>query len=129
MDLKNKLIKVISGKGKKNRVVPLNNKIYRLLKKYLSIRNRTSDQFFTTNKSQSLSPVYVNMHLKKATEKLKWSKHITAHILRHSFASALVKENAPLPAIQSLLGHSDLRVTSIYIHQNLEQLQDAVNLI
>jgi integrase/recombinase XerD len=67
--------------------------------------------------------------LKDSIEKLGWTKHVTAHILRHSFASTLVRNNASLPAVQSILGHSDLRVTSRYIHQNLEQLRDAVNLI
>ncbi len=54
---------------------------------------------------------------------------VTAHILRHSFASILVRNNAPLADVQALLGHSDLRVTSRYIHQDLNQLKDTVDLL
>ena len=71
----------------------------------------------------------INRYLKLTTKKLGWTKHVTAHILRHSFASTLVRNNASLPAVQNLLGHSDLRVTSRYIHQDLGQLQAAVNLM
>ncbi len=76
-----------------------------------------------------LSRQTINHELSEATTRLNWTKHVTAHILRHSFASTLVRNNASLPAVQSLFGHSDLRVTSRYIHQDLGQLQAAVNLI
>lgn len=67
--------------------------------------------------------------LHMAKDSLNWEKNISAHILRHSFASNLILQNAPLPAVQKLLGHSDLRVTSRYIHQDLRQLEEAVNLL
>ena len=125
------LIQVIEGKGKKNRIVPINPTLLEDLKTYLASErpNVKSQYFFATQKTGRLSPYYINKHLKEATDALGWDKHITAHILRHSFASALVAKNAPLASIQKLLGHSDLRVTSVYIHQNVEQLQEAVNLI
>lgn len=131
VDLDNELILVIGGKGNKNRTIPISKNLINILIDYSdNLRPNTySDFFFATDKSGSLSPYYINFHLKATIKKLGWKKHVTAHILRHSFASALVKNNASLPALQSLLGHSDLRVTSIYIHQNIDQLKDAVNLI
>lgn len=56
-------------------------------------------------------------------------KHITSHILRHSFASRLVQNNVHVAIIQRLLGHSDVRTTSIYMHADQTELLDAVNYI
>ena len=131
VDLENKLIKVRHGKGNKDRSIPINAKLLEELTNYLSEHRPkvTSKQFFATSKTGSLSRQTINHELDLTTTKLGWSKHVTAHILRHSFATALVQNNAPLPAIQKLMGHSDLRVTSRYIHQNMDQLHQAVNLI
>lgn len=56
-------------------------------------------------------------------------KGVSAHILRHSFASSMIRANVPLPYLQKLLGHADLRVTSLYIHQDIEELRFAVEKI
>lgn len=125
------VIKVIAGKGNKDRTVPVNTKLKKILLAYeKNLRPATtSERYFCTPRTGKLSPQYINRCLNETTEKLGWKKHVSAHILRHSFASTLVRNKASLPAVQSLLGHSDLRVTSRYIHQDLEQLQDAVNLM
>ena len=131
IDLEARLLKVIAGKGNKDRTIPINDKLEIVLRKYLLEQEpkNESERFFATKKTGKLSPIYINFHLQRTTEKLGWKKSVTAHILRHSFASNLVRKNASLPAIQALLGHSDLRVTSRYIHQNLTDLKDTVNLI
>jgi integrase/recombinase XerD len=131
VDLKNKVIKVRKGKGNKDRSIPINDKLHQELTTYLKDHRPlvSSERFFATSKTGTLSRQTINHELEVATTKLGWSKHVTAHILRHSFASSLVRNNAPLPAVQKLLGHSDLRVTSRYIHQNMDQLHQAVNLI
>lgn len=125
------LIKVRQGKGNKDRTVPINDKLLEILKEYKdSCRTEVdTDRFFATAKTGKLSPQSINRCLHQATEKLNWSKQVTAHVLRHSFASRLVKNKVDLPALQRILGHSDLRVTSMYIHQNLDQLKDAVSLM
>ena len=124
-------IQVRHGKGNKDRTVPMNGKLKAILVNYLkTIRPSTpSKKFFATKRTGALSDQSINRYLKMTTKKLGWTKHVTAHILRHSFASTLVRNNASLPAVQNLLGHSDLRVTSRYIHQDLGQLQAAVNLM
>lgn len=131
VNLESGLIRVRAGKGNKDRTVPISGKLKAVLERYLEqTRNAAdSDRFFATRKTGKLSPVHINRCLQEATERLGWRKHVTAHILRHSFASNLVRNRASLPAVQSLLGHSDLRVTSRYIHQNLDELKGAVNLI
>lgn len=129
VDLEKKVIHVVAGKGKKDRLVPISKKLSPLLEKYLACERVDSDSslFFCTKKTGKLSSVYVNRILADAVQKLGWEKKVTAHILRHSFASHLVKKNVNLVQIQKLLGHSSLRVTSIYTHSNLEDLSEAVN--
>lgn len=129
VDLENKLIFVENGKGGKSRQIPINKGLYSYLDHYIN-KDRPdvdTENFFALERSGSLSPQYINRILKETTKKLGWKKHITAHVMRHSFASNLVRSEVALPAVQKLLGHSDLRVTSLYIHQNLDELQDAVN--
>ncbi|MCM3081925.1 tyrosine-type recombinase/integrase [Brevibacillus invocatus] len=129
VDLDNKVIHVVAGKGNKDRLVPISSALLPLLQQYVAHERveTPSPYFFATKKTGKVSPVYVNHHLGKATKALGWKKHVTAHILRHSFASQLVKKDVGLVQIQKLLGHSSLKVTSVYTHSNLEQLTQAVN--
>lgn len=129
VNMEKKIIYVIGGKGDKDRVIPICDKLYNKLIDYIeNIRPVViSKNFFCTKKTGKLSQQYINVILQRATKSLGWEKNISAHILRHSFASNLIFHNVSLPAVQKLLGHSDLRVTSRYIHQDLKQLEDAVN--
>lgn len=129
LDFKERMIHVRQGKGKKDRVVPMNTKLYDLLLDYKdNWRDAyTSDYFFGTRKTGSISYPHVNSIIRNAAKKAGIKKQVSCHILRHSFASALVKKNVGLVQIQKLLGHESLAVTSIYTHINVEALSDAVN--
>lgn len=131
VNLNERSIYVISGKGNKDRVIPISNKLNDLLENYINnIRpDVDTDNFFCTKKTGKLSPQYVNRELHITTDKLGWRKVVTAHIIRHSFASNLISNKASLSCVQKLLGHSDLRVTSKYIHQDIRELEDTVNLL
>ncbi|WP_419877953.1 tyrosine-type recombinase/integrase [Brevibacillus centrosporus] len=131
VDLDKQRIHVVAGKGNKDRTVPISDKLLPVLVDYVQHQrpNVESDYFFATSKTGMLSPVYVNRVLGETVEKLGWKKKVTAHILRHSFASQLVKKEVNLVKIQKLLGHSSLKVTSIYTHSNMEELSEAVNVL
>lgn len=131
IDMNNRLIHIVDGKGKKDRKIPISQKLYTIIKYYLeNIRpNIDSKRLFCTKRTGSLSSQYINSTLKKAQETMGLERRVSAHILRHSFASSMIKANVPLPYLQKLLGHADLRVTSLYIHQNIEELRKAVELI
>ncbi len=131
VDLDKGLVQVRCGKGKKDRTVPINSQLHEVLANYKkTIRPSVqSHRFFATAKTGQLSDQHINRCLKNTSKKLGWKEMVTAHILRHSFASILVKNKAPLADVQALLGHSDLRVTSRYIHQDLNQLKDTVDLL
>ncbi|MFP3389005.1 tyrosine-type recombinase/integrase [Brevibacillus sp. SIMBA_040] len=129
VDLEKKVIHVVAGKGNKDRLIPISQRLLPVLKDYIQHKrpNTGSVLFFCTKKSGMLSPVYVNRGISEAVNKLGWKKKVTAHILRHSFASQLVKNDVNLVQIQKLLGHSSLKVTSIYTHTDLDQLTEAIN--
>lgn len=131
VDISNNVIHVIEGKGGKNRDIPISKKLNERLTDYLcSYRcNIESDYFFSTQVSGSVTPRYVNYVISNTVKKLGWNKKVSAHTLRHSFASNLVKHNVSLVKIQKLLGHSNLKVTSIYTHSSIDELKDAVNLL
>ncbi|MCD5324111.1 MULTISPECIES: tyrosine-type recombinase/integrase [Pontibacillus] len=129
VDLKGNLIHVIAGKGNKDRVVPISKKLKPYLVEYLDEwRQPTpSEYFFATKKTGKLSPSYINYVLAETSQKLKWEKTVTAHILRHTFASHLVAKNVNTANISKLLGHADVRTTSVYMHSDMKNLQEAVN--
>lgn len=131
LDMNNRLIFIENGKGNKDRTIPVSKKLYAILDNYLeNIRpSIKSDRLFCTARSGALSPQYINVILTEAQEPLNFERKVTPHILRHSFASMMIKANVPLPYLQKLLGHADLRVTSLYIHQDMQELRDAVEMI
>jgi integrase/recombinase XerD len=131
VDMEKKVILVREGKGKKSRIIPISKKLHFHLVNYLSnVRPKVeNNRFFATKKTGSLSDQHVNGIIRGATEKLGWNKNVTCHILRHSFASNLIKHDVNLVKVQKLLGHSSLKTTSIYTHSNLEELAKAVNIL
>lgn len=122
---------VRNGKGGKNRTVPLNQHLQKDLKEYLENHRPFTNSlyFFALKKSGTVSEQYVNRKLKEASKKAGIGKHVTSHILRHSFASYLVFKQTHVVVIQKLLGHSSLKTTSLYLHVQQDDLIDAVNRI
>lgn len=131
VDLEEKIIHVIEGKGSKDRDIPINRHLLEILKNYLhNYRPKVdSDYFFATKKTGMLSAPYVNRIINDTVKKLNWKKHVSAHILRHSFASNLIKNGVSLVYVQKLLGHSNLKVTSIYTHSSMDELDKSVNVL
>lgn len=130
LDLENDLIYVIEGKGKKDRTIPLSQTLKPYLIDYVQNWrvSTSSNRFFVTKKTDGLSPQYINRVLRDTTKKLGWGR-ITCHVMRHTFASNLVAKNVNIVKISKLLGHADVRTTSIYTHSNQKDLSDAVNLL
>jgi integrase/recombinase XerD len=132
VDLENNILHIIGGKGNKDRDIPISLKLHKILTNYLKNVRRPevkTDRFFTTNKTGRVSNNYVNGCIRNAVIKLDWDKEISAHNLRHSFSSNLLEKGASVVSIQKLLGHSNLAVTTRYLHQDKSVLKDAVNLL
>jgi site-specific recombinase XerD len=128
IDFASNVILVKSGKGNKDRSIPMNSKLRTILMDYLQEwRNgMDTDRLFCT-KSGGICPAYINRKLKVYAKEAGMTKHLTAHILRHSFASNLLKNGVDILRIQKLLGHSSIKTTSIYTHTNIVDLGLAVN--
>lgn len=131
VDLDNLVIHVINGKGGKDRDVPISAALVPYLVDYLENwrPNVSSNKFLATEKTGSITHQTINKAFHQTTYKLGWEKKVTCHILRHTFASKLVANDVHVSKISKLLGHADVRTTSIYMHSSTEELQEAVNLL
>ena len=129
VDFHSEKINVIKGKGNKDRVIPMASELKKLLEEYLEeIRPDTeSEKLFASYQSGSMSHQFFNRKIGEAVEKLGWKKDVSAHVLRHSFASRLVEKDVSVEKIRRLLGHSSLRMTNVYLSTNPEALRDAVD--
>jgi integrase/recombinase XerD len=132
LDFENDVIHFLSSKGNKDYDVPLSSKLRQALLDYLeNVRPEVgTDYVFATERSGSLSRVYYNRELKQAVKEAGISKEITAHCIRHSTAVRLCREQSvDLATVRDLLNHESLKTTSIYLHSDLDQMQNALEAI
>ncbi len=117
------------GKGRKERVIPTGEESIRLLTRYLGevrplfCENLNVQNVFVTKRESGLSRQRLWQIIKQYTTKAGILKNVTPHTLRHSFASHLLQNGAPLRVIQEILGHADIATTQIYTHVNPERLK------
>ena len=126
-DLSARTLKVI-GKRNKERILPLLSTVLETIKKYLIKRKelqsiKDEPYLFLTKKGikiyETLVYRVINEYFGIASTKVKKSPHI----LRHSFATHLLKQGADINAIKELLGHSSLAATQIYTHSSIAELK------
>ena len=123
MDLKSNNI-YIFGKGSKERIMCLaNEKLLLLIDDYLEIRN-SNNQFLFVNK---LGNVYSEQSIRNMVDTYAKAAgvelHITPHMFRHTFATALLDEDVNIRYIQQLLGHSSIVTTQIYTHISTNKIR------
>ena len=114
---------IVTGKGNKERAVPLNKILIKYFKNYMSlirshqdIETGHEDFVFLNNRGKQLTRMMIFTIVKKHTEKAGIKKNISPHTFRHSFASHLLQGGADLRAIQTMLGHESISTTEIYMH-------------
>ncbi|HWQ31065.1 MAG TPA: tyrosine-type recombinase/integrase [Negativicutes bacterium] len=131
VDLEKDELHVKETKTGEDRTVPINARLKKVLEDYLSdgrIDYRT-DYFFSNYPKGRVSAQGINKQLRNAKAKAGINKDITAHSMRHSFASNLVQRNVDIVTLRNLLGHKSIRTTSIYCHTSLEELEEAINVL
>lgn len=130
---------VVRWKWRKVRVVYLTKKSADLIKKYLDVRNDTLSPLFIRHNIKKenidgfddeklrLSRFFITTMIKKYALKAFILKDISAHTLRHSFATTLLSNWADLRAIQEMLWHSSITTTQVYTHVTNKKLKDVHN--
>ncbi|MEO7651603.1 MAG: tyrosine-type recombinase/integrase [Bryobacteraceae bacterium] len=129
IDSKRMLIHIRQGKGGKDRDVPLSPGLLETLREYYRwMRPKTYLFPGTVNGSRADKPITSKIPWEACQEAAKRAgitKHVAPHLLRHSFATHLLENGADLPTLQALLGHTDLKPTSIYLHLSERHLKAA----
>jgi integrase/recombinase XerD len=132
---KHEYIKVL-GKGNKERLVPIGEKALQLLDLYIrnhrsklkKIDQKCKDIVFLNRRGRKLTRQYVFLAIKTAAQQAEIKKNIHPHILRHSFASALVKGGANLIVVKEMMGHASVVSTEIYTHLDTIHLRETLML-
>ncbi len=131
LDFENGTIKVM-GKGRKERLAPMNASSSKALNEWLEKRPRghmDCPALFMDRHGNRVTKRMVQYSLEKAVKSLGLDPRISPHKLRHTFATTLYAEDVDLRDIQELLGHSSITSTSVYTHTNVKKIRDAVNLL
>ncbi len=117
----------VTGKGNKQRVVPVGREALRALKEYLKVRDTfkpVNNAFFVNRDGTRLSTRSVSAKIRKAAQKCGLDGKVTPHKLRHSFATQMMGNGADLRMVQEMLGHAALGTTQIYTHVDVARLKD-----
>lgn len=120
VDLTAREIRVI-GKGDKQRVVYINDKIVHAMREYLKERNSDSPYFFVSRQSEKLTPSRINQIFNK------YSNDISPKTLRHFFCSHALESGFSIHEVSNLAGHSSIQVTMLYTNPTAQAMKDKAN--
>ncbi len=129
LDLAKSTLLVRSGKGYKDRIIPIHPKVLKLLDQYLMLRLPLEDRaLFIGNRGKKLTKgSFANILYRYLRLSGLENKGYSAHTFRHSFATHLVEAGVDIFKIQKLLGHSSLDTTKVYITFSQKSISDSVN--
>ena len=126
MDFEAGQLKVI-GKRNKQRIVPFGNELAMQLLHYMQVRNEatgnTGGALFVGKEGQRMTGQQVYQIVKENLSRVTTMNKRSPHVLRHSFATAMLNHGAGLESVRQLLGHESLETTEIYTHTTFEQLK------
>jgi site-specific recombinase XerD len=126
------LVMVRSGKGAKDRAVPLPTPLLERLRRYWKADRPVSERklLFVSAKGTAIDDTTFQKTFSAACADAKLVRHATIHTLRHSYATHLVEAGISLRTVQDILGHSSLRTTEVYMHVTVpgrERVHEVVN--
>ena len=146
VDFDRKAIKV-TGKRNKQRIIPIGDGLAQNLKEYVEIRLNPpyeggvsfvegssslprregwgGSPLFITDKGQRVYPAWVYRLVRKNLSQVVTLKKRSPHVLRHTFATAMLNNDAELEAVKELMGHESVSTTQIYTHTTFEELKKA----
>lgn len=126
VDWSRKEIKVL-GKGNKQRIVPVDQKLLDSISAYLDSKPQEFDREYliVMENGEKAYPKFVYNIVKRYLAQVTTVDKKSPHTLRHTFATHLVDNGADLNAVKELLGHASLAATQVYTHNSIEKLKDA----
>lgn len=125
----------VTGKRNKQRIIPYGDEFGDSLRHYLEERDDFAQQkgsedkslFLDEQRGQRMTPAKVRGIVKKYLSMVTTQQHNSPHVLRHTFATAMLNHKADLQSVKELLGHESLSTTEIYTHTTFEQLKEMYN--
>ena len=121
----------VTGKRDKQRIIPMGEELAETLHGYMAMRDaeaaKASPALFLTDKGERVSRGFVQRLVKDNLAEVTTLKKRSPHVLRHSFATAMLNNGAGLESVKKLLGHESLETTEIYTHTTFEQLKRVYN--
>jgi len=121
----------VTGKRDKQRVIPFGEEVATMLRQYLLLRDnemeRRTTALFVGRNGERVTRGSVQALVKKYLSEVTTVKKRSPHVLRHSFATAMLNNGAGLESEKKLLGHESLNTTEIYTHTTFEQLKRVYN--
>ena len=132
VDLVRKTIKV-TGKRNKQRIIPIGDSLAQNLKAYVEEKDvefglsstLNPQPLFITDKGARVYPAWVYRLVRKNLSQVVTLKKRSPHVLRHTFATAMLNGDAELEAVKELMGHESVSTTQIYTHTTFEELKKA----
>lgn len=123
----------VTGKGDKQRLVPLNQDTIKQIRFYLQDRNRLKtitdrNILFLNRRGRRLTRNMIYTIVRDLSNAAGIKKHVSPHTFRHSFATHLVQAGADLRAVQEMLGHESILTTEVYTHIDRNYLQETISL-
>lgn len=119
----------VTGKRNKQRIIPLGERILSELRHYMAMRDevapRTGEALFVGDRGRRMRVDQVRKIVKDNLARVTTLEKRSPHVLRHTFATAMLNNDAGIESVRKLLGHAGLGTTEIYTHATFEQLRKA----
>lgn len=120
----------VTGKRNKQRIIPFGKELEEQIGTYQKLRNDEigeQEALFVTAKGERITTAQVRTMVKANLAKVSTLKKKSPHVLRHTFATAMLNNKAGLESVKKLLGHESIVTTEVYTHVTFEQLKKAYN--
>ena len=117
----------VHGKRDKDRIIPFGTELAQAIDSYRLLRDelvRGCEHFFVKEDGNPLYPMLVYRIVRRALQEVGVTSKRSPHVLRHSFATAMLNDGAAINSVKELLGHESLATTQIYTHVTFSELKN-----